>query len=154
MQKTVRYGSLIAIAMTLGLPLAAVAEPTVIRVEARRSATAHEAAARWRAEFPDVVTFPLPGDWVAIGLGPMEREDANARMRQLKAERRIPADSFLAAPGEDVALTPADAVPEAAPESGAELAAEPAAPPPPPSPPPARQRASAPRRRRPRGWQG
>ncbi|MBV0890724.1 peptidoglycan-binding protein [Paracoccus sp. Z118] len=128
MQKNLRYGSLIALAMTLGMPLAAVAEPTVIRVEARRSATADEAAARWRAEFPDVVTFPLPGDWVAIGLGPMEREDANARMAELKAERRIPADSFLAAPGEAVALTPADAVPEVAAEPAAELPA--------PAPPP------------------
>lgn len=85
----------LAIAIAAMLPLAAQAEPTVIRIEAKK-AGAEAAASGWAAQFPDVVTFRAPGGWTAIALGPMERDAAEARMRELKAAGKIPADSFLA----------------------------------------------------------
>lgn len=78
----------------------------VIRIEAKRGAAATaEAAAGWSARFPDVVTFRLPGGWTGIGLGPQGAAEAAARLEQLKAEGRIPADSFVAEPGTNATLT-------------------------------------------------
>ena len=77
------------------LPGAALAEPVVVRVEAQQTATAEAMIERWAGRFPDAVTFPLPAGWTGVGLGPLEREEAQALLRQLRAERRIPADSFI-----------------------------------------------------------
>ncbi len=88
------------------LPGLALAEPVVLRLEAKRDAgAAAEAAARWAAQFPDVVTFALNEGWTAIALGPMERAEAQARLEALKGAGRVPGDSFLG-PVPD-ALTPA-----------------------------------------------
>lgn len=99
------------------LPVAALADQVVIRIEAKRSATEAQAAAQgWGQQFDDVVTFDLPGGWTAIALGPMERADANARLAGLKSGRAVPGDAFV---------TPApDGLAVAAP-------AQPAVPPPP-----------------------
>ncbi|WP_248431516.1 hypothetical protein, partial [Escherichia coli] len=78
----------------LSLGFAAQAEDVVIRIEAKRGADAAAATARnWGAEFPDVVTFPLADGWVGIALGPMPREEAAARLEQLKQQRKVPGDS-------------------------------------------------------------
>ncbi len=78
----------------------------VIRIEAKRGeAATAEAAASWSAQFPDVVTFRVPGGWTAIGLGPQTPAEAAARLESLKAEGKIPADSFVAEPGSNVTLT-------------------------------------------------
>ncbi|WP_134725011.1 peptidoglycan-binding domain-containing protein [Paracoccus luteus] len=97
------------------LPGLAWAEPVVLRLEAKRDAAgAAEAAGRWGAQFPDVVTFPLNAGWTAIALGPMERAEAQARLDALKAEGRVPGDSFLGpvpegmVPAGDTAAAPAD----------------------------------------------
>ena len=72
------------------------AEDVLIRIEARQGAvSAQQAAEGWAQEFPDVVTFPLPQGWVGIALGPMPREAAEPRLRELKTQGQIPADSFI-----------------------------------------------------------
>ena len=78
------------------LPGLALAEPVVLRLEAKRDAgAAAEAAARWAAQFHDVVKFALNEGWTAIALGPMERAEAQARLEALKGAGRVPGDSFL-----------------------------------------------------------
>lgn len=121
--------------MAAGLPVGALAQEAVIRIEAKRDAEASEAAARWASQFDEVVTFPLPGGWTAIGIGPLSAEDAAAQIGALKEARRIPADSFVAVPGDDVVLTPvagdaatvADAPAAAAPQAEAAQPAKPQA---------------------------
>ncbi|MFD2815357.1 hypothetical protein ACFSYD_14820 [Paracoccus aerius] len=44
--------------MAAGLPVGALAQEAVIRIEAKRDAEASEAAARWASQFDEVVTFP------------------------------------------------------------------------------------------------
>ncbi|MDO5368903.1 peptidoglycan-binding protein [Paracoccus sp. (in: a-proteobacteria)] len=77
------------------LPGAVWAEPVVMRVEARRAAAVAPVAQGWAERFPDVVTFPLPGGWTGIGLGPMERQEAEAELSRLLAAGEVPADSFI-----------------------------------------------------------
>ena len=80
------------------------AEDVVIRIEAKRGQDAAQTtAAGWSAQFPDVVTFPLTDGWIGIALGPMPREAADARLSQLKEQKKVPADSFLSpAAGRDL----------------------------------------------------
>ena len=107
-----RLGFLI-VAMLPGL---AWAEPVVLRVEAKRGPDTAAVVESWAARFPEVMTFPLSGGWTGIGLGPMEREDAQAEMARLKAAGRIPRDSFIVP-------VPAGAVPVAAAAGGADAEA-------------------------------
>ena len=91
----------IAIVFGAALPLmgagSALAEDVLIRIEAKRgSEAARGSAAEWSARFDDVVTFPLSDGWIGIALGPMPREEATARLEELKANRQVPGDSFLA----------------------------------------------------------
>lgn len=117
--------------MAAGLPMAAFAQDAVIRIEAKRGDdAATETAARWAAEFDDVVTFALPRGWTAIALGPMTPAEAGRRIGELKEARQIPLDSFVAVPEADVVLTPVgDVVAGQAQPAGdavAEVPAEPA----------------------------
>ncbi|MCV2446581.1 peptidoglycan-binding domain-containing protein [Paracoccus sp. DMF] len=116
-----RFAWVIGAALPLVWTAPVLAEDVVIRIEAKRGAeAAAQTAAAWGAQFPDVVTFPAGSDWVAIALGPMPREAAAARLEQLKAEKKVPGDSFLS-PAEGRELTrigaadspaaPADAAP-------------------------------------------
>ncbi|MCQ0969678.1 peptidoglycan-binding protein [Paracoccus sp. TK19116] len=94
-----------AIVLAAMLPLQALAQDAVIRIEAKRSAAeAEAAAARWRQSFDDVVTFALPGGWTGIALGPMAEDQAAARLARLIAEGAVPADSFVARPSGDLPL--------------------------------------------------
>ena len=102
------------VVLAAGLPVMAFAQDAVIRIEAKRGNDVAEAAARWASQLGEVVTFPLPGGWTAIAIGPLTPEEAGARIGQLKDARRIPPDSFVTVPGDDVVLTPVgDAVPVA-----------------------------------------
>ncbi|WP_236635831.1 peptidoglycan-binding domain-containing protein [Paracoccus aminophilus] len=110
------------------LATGALAEDVVIRIEAKRGdSVAKTAAESWRAEFPDVVTFPLTDGWIGIAIGPMPRETAEPRLAELKGANKVPADSFIAAAA-GRKLTPVDPAPAgAAPESAAPAATTPAA---------------------------
>lgn len=89
-----------------GLPVAALAQDAVIRIEAKRDAEAPAAAARWAEQFDEVVTFPLGEGWTAIAIGPLTPKEAGQRIGALKEARTIPLDSFVTVPADDVVLTP------------------------------------------------
>ncbi|MFD1795728.1 peptidoglycan-binding protein [Paracoccus aurantiacus] len=94
--------------MTAALPGLASAEDVFIRIEAKRGTDeALAAAAQWQQRVGDLpaVIFPLGATWTGIGLGPLPREDAEARMTALKTARTIPADSLLT-PAAEVQATP------------------------------------------------
>ncbi|MEH7830075.1 peptidoglycan-binding protein [Gemmobacter denitrificans] len=60
-------------------------------------AEAEERARAYGALFPDVAGFELGNGWHAIVLGPhLDREAAQARLRQLKSEGMIPRDAYVA----------------------------------------------------------
>lgn len=98
-----RFGWVVLAAM---LPGAGLAQDAVIRIEAKRGQEATRAANAWSQQFENVVTLPLPGGWTGIALGPLAPEQAESRLDALKAEGKVPADSFVTVPGENVALTP------------------------------------------------
>lgn len=109
--------------MAAGLPVAGLAQEAVIRIEAKREAEAAQAASRWAERFDDVVTFPLPRGWTAIAIGPLPPDEAERRIAALKQAGQIPSDSFVALPGDGVALAPVGevrpaAAPPAAPQAG------------------------------------
>lgn len=98
---------LVSAVLVACLPMAAIAQDAVIRIEAKRGeAAASQAATGWRQKFDDVVTFPLNGEWIGIALGPLPREKADALLAELRGSGRIPADSFVTARGDDITLTP------------------------------------------------
>ena len=91
-----RFAFIIGAALPLIGAQTALAEDVVIRIEAKRGPDAAQTTAQgWSAAFPDVVTFPLSDGWIGIALGPMPREAADARLSQLKDQKKVPADSFL-----------------------------------------------------------
>lgn len=108
------------------LPVQAMAEGAVIRLEAKRSeAAAAEAAAGWAERFDNVVTLPLPGGWTGIALGPMDRAEAEALLADLRASRAVPGDAFVSQPPASIVLSPVGTPPAASAEPVAETAAEP-----------------------------
>lgn len=111
------------------LPMQAMAEGAVIRLEAKRSeAAAAEAAAGWAERFDNVVTLPLPGGWTGIALGPLDRAEAEALLADLRASRGVPGDAFVSQPPASITLSPVGAAPvAAAAEPVAETPAEPGA---------------------------
>ncbi|MFD2440219.1 peptidoglycan-binding protein [Paracoccus kondratievae] len=114
-----RFAFVFGAALPLALGSAALAEDVVIRIEAKRGAEAAQASAEaWGAQFPDVVTFPLSEGWVGIALGPMPREDAAARLDELKQQRKVPGDSFIAT-AEGRSFTPLNVTAAAEPANSA-----------------------------------
>ncbi len=112
------------------------AEPTWVQIEARpQRAQAEERARDWAGQFPDVSGYAMTTGWYAIALGPFATaEEADAQMRALKREGKIPPDSYLADgkrfgaafwPAEGAAAEPAA---EPAADPAAEAPAEPPAP--------------------------
>ncbi|MDO5657449.1 MAG: peptidoglycan-binding domain-containing protein [Paracoccus sp. (in: a-proteobacteria)] len=125
------------------LPSVAAAEEVFIRIEARRGAAdAAEGAQALAAQFDNVVSYALPGGtWHAIAVGPLPRDEAQARLDAMKAARQVPQDAFLT-PAEGISATPAGggapievASGGAADEATATDAAPPAEPEAPPPPP-------------------
>lgn len=71
-------------------------EAVFIQVEAQPSLARIEESLRdYAEEFPDVNGFALAAGWYGVALGPYSREEAQARLRQLRANRQIPRDSYL-----------------------------------------------------------
>ena len=74
-------------------------EGVFIQIEAKRSLAQTETSLRgYAARLPDVNGFQLSGGWYGIALGPYSRDDAEARLRQLRGTGQIPIDSFIARP--------------------------------------------------------
>ena len=82
------------------LSFSASAQQTVwIQIEARPSLAAATARAQeYDSRLDNVSGYFLGGGWYGIHLGPYAENDANRLMRQLKANRQIPNDSFIAFP--------------------------------------------------------
>lgn len=122
-------------------------DATFIQIEAQPSLTRAESRARDYASFlTDVNGFALGGGWYAVALGPFNRDDATARLRDLRRAGQIPRDSYVeeaaryrtrfwpvGAPAVgDIALSPAQNAPATtetaapAPETQDTVVAEPA----------------------------
>ncbi|MBT8458465.1 MAG: trypsin-like peptidase domain-containing protein [Boseongicola sp.] len=68
-----------------------------VQIEARPSAgAAQERAAFYASGLPDVQGYRLSSGWYAIALGPYSEAEAVNVLNQLRAQGRIPRDSFLA----------------------------------------------------------
>ncbi|WP_338550776.1 serine protease [Roseovarius phycicola] len=68
-----------------------------VQVEAHPSLNAGEAAVRrYASRVQDVNGFTLRGGWYAVALGPYSPGDAQAILRNLRAARLIPRDSYIA----------------------------------------------------------
>ena len=75
---------------------AAMAQAVFVQVEAHTNfSDAQDRARIYAANIPDVNGFRLGSGWFAISLGPYDVDAATGRMQSLKAQRAIPADSFL-----------------------------------------------------------
>ncbi|QYX58504.1 trypsin-like peptidase domain-containing protein [Roseovarius sp. SCSIO 43702] len=68
-----------------------------VQIEAQPSlAQVNEALRRRAAQLQDVNGFQLNANWYAVALGPYRPEDAEQVLRVLRAEGRIPRDSYIA----------------------------------------------------------
>ncbi len=87
-----------ALAMMVLTSSAAIAQQLVwVQIEAQP--TLREAQNRVRAydaELDNVAGYYLGGNWYGIVLGPYTRPDAERLLAQLKAQRAVPGDSFIA----------------------------------------------------------
>ncbi len=72
-----------------------------IQVEAQPSlARAEDRARFYSADLADVNGFSLGAGWYGVALGPYAPSEAQAMLQRLRAEGRIPRDSYLAQPNE------------------------------------------------------
>ena len=86
----------------IAAPAPAVAQDgtVFIQVAARASLReAEEEARRYGARVAGVKGFAAPGGWYVVAIGPFTPADARERLDRLRAERRIPDDSFLSDAG-------------------------------------------------------
>ncbi len=80
----------------IGLAPASAQQQVFVQVEAHPSLTAGEAAVRrYASRVQDVNGFTLRGGWYAVALGPYAPGDAQAILRNLRAARLIPRDSYI-----------------------------------------------------------
>ena len=98
---TTRYsGGLRWLVVFLVLMIGGVARAQVgtwVQIEAQPSlAKATERARAYASAFPDVAGFALQSGWYGIVLGPYTPDDAARRLTEMKRERLIPSDSFVA----------------------------------------------------------
>ncbi|SNR55316.1 serine protease, S1-C subfamily, contains C-terminal PDZ domain [Puniceibacterium sediminis] len=123
---------LAAVFLTAGAALAQ--DATYIQIEAQPTLTRAEERARdYTSYLRDVNGFALGNGWYGIALGPYDRAEAEARLRQLRGQGQIPQDSYIADTGvfrgqfwpigaasqtaeqittTDITVTPLDQVPE------------------------------------------
>ncbi|WP_281983973.1 trypsin-like peptidase domain-containing protein [Thalassorhabdomicrobium marinisediminis] len=89
---------LTALALCLFAALPATAQqPAYIQVEAQRTLTGAQNAARGYSArgVEDVAGFSIPGGWYAIVLGPYDGNEAARLLRGLRASGAIPRDSYV-----------------------------------------------------------
>ena len=87
----------VGVLIVLGLSVPAVAQQnSYVQVEAHPTLSKAESRARsYAAALPDVKGFRLRSGWYALALGPYTEFDAQRRLRELRAARIIPSDSYL-----------------------------------------------------------
>ena len=87
-----------AFLMLFWLTVAAQAQqPVWVQIEAQPTLNAAQDRARiYAGQLEDVSGFAIGGGWYGIVLGPYARSDAETLLRDYKAARRIPGDSFIA----------------------------------------------------------
>lgn len=92
-----RLSVLMGFIALLWLPFAAQAQDnTWLQIEAQPNLnTALDRAHAYAAIFPDVQGYRLGTGWFGIGLGPMTKAAAGARLLDLRRQNLIPADSYL-----------------------------------------------------------
>ena len=74
-------------------------QPVWIQIEAQSSVgSARDRIAVYERQLDDVAGFYLGGGWYGIVVGPYVRREAETLLRQLKANRSVPRDSFIALP--------------------------------------------------------
>jgi len=80
------------------LSVSAVAQQTAwIQIEAQPTlSAAQERAAIYDRQLDNVAGFSVGRGWFGIMLGPYTRDDAETLLRQLRRDRQIPSDSFIA----------------------------------------------------------
>ncbi|MBU2992786.1 trypsin-like peptidase domain-containing protein [Octadecabacter sp. 1_MG-2023] len=90
-----RILSALFVSLFLALPAAA-QQPVWVQIEAQRTLTGAQDAARGYAArgVDDVTGFALPGGWYGIALGPYSAADAASQLRRLRASGLIPSDSY------------------------------------------------------------
>ncbi|MDJ0628669.1 MAG: serine protease [Rhodobacter sp.] len=87
--------ALVTAVITLWAGLAA-AQVTFVQVEAHQNlGPAQDRVRAFAANLPDVNGFRMGSGWYAIALGPYDENGAIARLKSLRSQRAIPADSFL-----------------------------------------------------------
>lgn len=90
--------SVIATLMFWGQSLAA-QDTVYVQIEAQPSLLAAQDRLRdYASRLNDVNGFDLGRGWYGIALGPYSRDDANAILRDLRARRQIPSDSYIEGP--------------------------------------------------------
>ncbi|MGI3163181.1 serine protease [Pseudooceanicola sp. 200-1SW] len=122
------FAVLAALFLSLGAltPLPATAQATdgqvYVQIEAQPSAAEAQRAIAYYEDFlSDVNGFSLGNGYFAVALGPYSRTDAGEVLRVLRAEGRIPRDSYIAFPSwfAEQIYPPADGRPAAAPSEPA-----------------------------------
>ncbi|WP_135501819.1 serine protease [Roseovarius aestuariivivens] len=94
------FMSLLFIVFAGALPAAA-QQSVFIQIEAQPSlARAEDSLRRYALEVQDVNGFALGGGWYGIALGPYDEDEAPGILRNLRAARLIPRDSYIAQPSE------------------------------------------------------
>ena len=89
---------LLAAPLALTVPQGAVAQEGAwfVQIAARPTLAEGEAEARrFAGAVAGVKGFEAPGGWYVVALGPFSRSEADERLGRLRAEGRIPGDSFL-----------------------------------------------------------
>ena len=100
-------------------------ESVYVQIEAQPSLSAAEDRLRaYASRLPDVNGFDLGRGWYGIALGPYDRAEANAVLRNLRSRGQIPGDSYIEGPDRygqriwPIGAGPADSAPsQSAPES-------------------------------------
>ena len=90
--------AMVLLVVAFGLVGGAAAQERTAWIQIEADRTLREAQATIQsqaARLGDVAGFQLPGGWYAVALGPYTRDEARARLQQLKASGAIPSDSFL-----------------------------------------------------------
>ena len=100
MHLVARLFAALALALAVASGVARAQDSAFVQIEALPTLAQAETRARaYAGAFPNVNGFRMGSGWYAIALGPYAPAEAVRELNALKAERLIPADSYIARPG-------------------------------------------------------